>query len=1121
MKQSLANFVKPVPRYARASNLELDADNPVVSDYHLIDAGMEVLDRLFRAKVPALIVSGPYGSGKSTFALFLDALLGTDAQSTSSAAREKLHRESAELASLLLDYLQSLAPKGGPVRAIATGRTESLSTLVSRALRRGAARHAGLPTSLRDRIERVSGTKSPGAAAVDLYREVSAHAPVWLILDELGLVLDAETARSDSELWLLQELAEAVARPEPGMPSGVLIGLQHRSLAEQLEGAAAPSGWRKIQGRFEEVPFVESREAVFSLIPRVLQRDAPASVELAIRTSSRRGYERAESLGLAPFLPGGEAALNAAYPLDPAVLVVLPDLTSYYGQRERTLLAFLAGGEPHSVADFLENHLSAERPLPTLGLPELYSFFVGSGSHRIGPAGRVSRWSEIERRIREAGHLEPLEAATARAVGLLNLVGRGGAARASGAVLDFAVPGSGSAIERLVRAGLITYRSTSDEFRVWEGSDVDIEAATARYEAIAASRTLAEVLNDLAPLSPVIAAAHSEKTGVLRSFERRFIQDSDGTLATAHDGVFAYRLSDRASIRSPTLPTIQLTGVNIEELRRLALRTAALRDLQEDEQVRADWVASREVRDRLAMSLDALRGAIDERFAPNVASPRLVVRNRREPLLDGPLSRLASVAADRVFDKTPLVENEMFSVDQLTSQGARARSLLFAAMIDHAGEKSLGLNRSGPEGAMYVAALERTGIHRPGDATFDVDPRSPMAPAWMAIEAAMTPSHAAPVDVERILSGLEAPPIGLRRSLTPILWLAYMLKHSEDYGVFERGSFAPRITADLMDRLVKAPSTFTVRFYATAGPRTSYLATLATTLGFAQQGPPTVLAVTRTMVASIRQLPPTTLRTGAVGSRAIAVRQAILGAREPDALLFNALPMAVEAQPVAISGQFDSTIAERVGDALRELGRSYWAVLREAEHDLADAFALPDGPNLRTDLRVTAALVARHVIDPSLRGFLQAIIDTDRNQEEWLGAIAIAAGTPPIKEWADESRELFRLRTRQLARAHLRLVLLYTDLGERHPDDTFTARRVTVTDPGGTETSRVVWFDNETKARMTPIVDKLLVRAQRIVGPGAAGVLMAILAERLPRADQEDLEPSDGEEPSDGARRAS
>ena len=235
--------------------------------------------------------------------------------------------------------------------------------------------------------------------------------------------------------------------------------------------------------------------------------------------------------------PGG-------YPLHPLAVAVLPELCSRYGQNERTLFSFMAGGEPLAVPSFLATAMwSYDSPLPFVGLDRVYDYFLDSTGSSIGASATVSRWLEIETRIRDTVGLNVTELRALKSIGVLNLVSSAGAFRASRRVLELA---SGSstpaadltmAIASLESAGLITYRDFADEYRVWQGSDFDLEGAISVARRDCRDRSLSDLLNTAAPLDPAVAGRHSQRTGVLRIFDQRFsdLTCDDLTPPTAND----------------------------------------------------------------------------------------------------------------------------------------------------------------------------------------------------------------------------------------------------------------------------------------------------------------------------------------------------------------------------------------------------------------------------------------------------------------------------------------------------------------------------------------------------------------------------------------------------------
>lgn len=128
--------VNSVPGFRRSANIETDTDSPL-SRYTITTCAKRALDRVVATLAGkhsgrAWTLTGPYGSGKSSFALFLSALLGTE--------RTPHHRESlASIRHASPDLAQEISKirRGGRVfvPVLIAGAREPLSTAVVRAAR--------------------------------------------------------------------------------------------------------------------------------------------------------------------------------------------------------------------------------------------------------------------------------------------------------------------------------------------------------------------------------------------------------------------------------------------------------------------------------------------------------------------------------------------------------------------------------------------------------------------------------------------------------------------------------------------------------------------------------------------------------------------------------------------------------------------------------------------------------------------------------------------------------------------------------------------------------------------------------------------------------------------------
>ena len=245
------------------------------------------------------------------------------------------------------------------------------------------------------------------------------------------------------------------------------------------------------------------------------------------------------------------------YPLHPIALLALPELCGQLGQHGRTLFSFLASAEPNTARSFLEATAvpKPQQALPVITISDLFDFFAGAGQAMALSIGG-SRWREIHERVREAANLDDGDLAVLKAVGLLNLMGNALGLRASADLVAFALSDPAAPadaqwrarLEDLEARGFLTFRSFADEYRLWQGSDVDLRGRVSDAREQLRSTNAADLLGRLQSDNPIIAARHSQEVGMLRYFAVSYTDDGSKASpepAQERPGGWPRRLSPR------------------------------------------------------------------------------------------------------------------------------------------------------------------------------------------------------------------------------------------------------------------------------------------------------------------------------------------------------------------------------------------------------------------------------------------------------------------------------------------------------------------------------------------------------------------------------------------------
>ncbi|MET9950546.1 ATP-binding protein [Streptomyces sp. NPDC006339] len=1151
----------------RSTNLERDVTD-ALHDPYVGARAVDVLERIASAladqrRTRAWSFTGPYGSGKSTLSNFIDALLGRDAKRRSEAERI-LDEASPALAQRLAAARDAIAPEGF-LGGVATARREPLVATLARALHTAAERRWGkrVPKAIAAALAASADPDSAGAKVIlDAVTALTADGqqPLLLVIDEFGKTLEHlashhEFADAQNDLFLLQELAEKSAGPN-GLPVYVMT-LQHLSFMDYASRSSElkTREWAKIQGRFEDITFVPHHGDSLHLLRRRLDHSAVSPVGKAlIATSAHASAEIWTEHGLGVLAELGPEHFADLYPLHPITALAAPILAAQIGQHDRSLSGFLNSGEPNTVRHSLARHSTEEADhASTVRLPQLYDYFLNSGRTTLLASANASRWIEVDARIRDANGLPDADQDILKTIGVLNLIDSDGALSATAPMIHFALhdptevadPDAFTALEErladLVRRGFVVHREFSGEYRVWQGTDVDIDG---RLKEIISHFDDASVIDRLGGLVPqaFVAGRHSQVTGMMRVFYTAVSGSETKTVAAPDelrepaDGLVVFHLgtqANRPNVDSP-LPVLVGTTPQPDVVLTTATYLVALKELSNDQGL--DHVARREVTERIVQAEAELLELMQDAFYPPSSDASWSLWHSgiapgEEPaasdLTARSLSGLVSLACESVYPHTPHIRNEMLGRHVLTSQAAQARGILLTAMLSASGQKNLGFKDGyKPERAMYSGALAYLGLHREnGVAQAESQQESLLPygfsspgeghehaqPAWNALNEVLTGATER-LSIEEVIRTLMSPPFGLKAGVIPVFLVPALVIRRHDVALFEEGTYLPRLTVDVVERLVKGPGRFSVKYTpAGDGQRGSIIKKLMVSLGV--EAPrskalrnPDLLAVASALITRVADLNKYARTTKNISADARAVRATIAKAVDPDELVFHALPKALGLPEVPAgtrtNAEAANTYVERLTAAADELVAIESRLRAEVVRVLAKEFRLPtELSELRTQLAARLRGFADAVLTPDLRGFVDFVLSDSLEDDDWLEPIVVRLTNSALGDWDDHEAKVFPQKARAMAAALDRVGHLHHAGREvRSREEKLDAQLLTLTDSAGVEQRTLIYVPEQARGEADTLAADVLKRAEKALGPDGARILLAALAQRVTEA---------------------
>lgn len=288
---SLVNKIRVNTQYTRSINLERDSEScstphAYVPTSRALDTLGRILSTMHDGPGPrAWALVGPYGSGKSAFGLFVSDLFGPGELKATQHAQDVLNTASPELAQHLTK-LKSNSP--GHCVAVLTGSPEPMGQRLVQALASAAEafwqRRKGVKPAILTRLQSAAGTPEPTASSLlDLVADLqdalarAKSTGLLIIIDELGKFLEYEARhRSATDVYFLQAVAERAGRAS-AVPLHFMV-LMHQAfeIYSQGFGEQLRNEWKKVQGRFEAIPFVESAEQTLRVVHAAITHDLAA-----------------------------------------------------------------------------------------------------------------------------------------------------------------------------------------------------------------------------------------------------------------------------------------------------------------------------------------------------------------------------------------------------------------------------------------------------------------------------------------------------------------------------------------------------------------------------------------------------------------------------------------------------------------------------------------------------------------------------------------------------------------------------------------------------------------------------------------------------------------------------
>ena len=1011
----LADRVKVSRRFQRAIRIDTDLNDRDALEGFVCPRSFGVLLENMARHVSergqgAFTWTGPYGSGKSSLAIALSALLNRDRAMRMRAAR-LIGKDTTAI------IRKALPPRtsGWQILPI-VGRRDRPEQVVGEALESRELVRGNVP--LRWHEKQVLDKLSDIAA-----RDPKSSGGLLLLVDEMGKFLEG-AARDMADVYFFQQLAEIASRSSGRL---IVVGILHQAFDEYSHRLSREmrEEWGKIQGRFIDLPVNTGVDEQIALLGKAIESDHESTLPSPLSESIAALTNRAASEDVPQLL-------ESCWPLHPIVACLLgPISRRRFGQNQRSIFGFLNSTEPRGFQDFLRNAQDGELYLPD----QLWDYLRFNLEPSIMASPDGHRWAlavDALDRCEAMGGGE-LHLLLLKMIALVDLFKERSGLVANDAVLRLALPHCDAtaikeALEALQAWSLLIFRKFNGSYSVFEGSDFDIDDAVGRVLA-----TLPEVdfhkLNEIAGLQPIVAKRHYHETGALRWFDVAI-----APLADIRAKVTGYRPLDGAvgtfllavlTQGEPDNLASHIAQSAIQEVQDWDLViglpqgtwdfTSLAKELLAVEQVRAeapdlqgDRIARREVEARIA----ALRGYMASELSRALDSAHWYSQELRgEQCNQARRNTVASRLAKSRFCSSPELRNELLNRVKPSSNAAAARNALLRRMVQNEGEERLGIEGYPAEGGLFDSILKASGVYCKVDqewrfvAPTTGDDRRNLAPAWQAAAELLESNRDRTVSLAEIYDIWREPPFGIKDGLMPVLAAAFILSKRRELAFYRQSIFQSHISDLDMEYLARDSSSVQLRWMDLSDEARALLSEMA---GIVRDLDPAntlpdlePIDVARGLVAIYDSFPDWVGRTQGLSANAKQVRQLFKQANDPNSLIFDDIPRRLSDGSGLDKDTTLRHIFDNVRSGLTELRDAYPAMLRRLRETLLAELQVPNAsPSLLAELRARAENVRQLSGDHRQEAFIVRLSYFHGSDQDMESLGSMATNKPPAT-WVD------------------------------------------------------------------------------------------------------------------------
>ena len=691
-----------------------------------------------------------------------------------------------------------------------------------------------------------------GFDIVDLYEDIAVKLKakgfdgVYVVYDEFSKYLESNISTSkNSDIKLLQDFAEKCDRS--GNTQMHLMLISHKDIANYIDSNLPKDkvdGWRGVSGRFKHLNLHNNYAQMYEIITAVIRKDQARWTKFKKNNQALFDdlKDRYSKNGLIDKHDKEEIinAVEGCYPLHPISTFILPRLSEKVAQNERTLFTFLSSEDKFTLPTFLKQW----RNDFVLLTPDLIYDYFEPLFRKEPYTSEVHKMYKLTASVLRKVENKSLHSKIIKTISLIYLVEQ---FERLPPIVDMIVDAFRDSVNSpkiihdvlndLIEKECVVYLKRSNHYlKIKETSGENIQEEIAKYiQQRLLNTSVPDILNASNFDSFMYPTAYNDNNDIIRYFDFVFI-DSECYWETENwnariagseaDGViFAVIPKNQSEInklskdiqsgRTRHNRIVFILPKRFQDVRKDSIDYAAVTALK------AEAIEDEILGDEYEIYVEDLSEVIGS-FINGYARPENgnacyyyngeQYNFRRKAQLSG----LLSDVCEKLFFRTPHINNESINKNELPTVAINSRTKILAGLLANELAPNLGLVGTGQDISIMRSTLIQTGIleNTETSPTIQLAPSDDRMSSMLSeissffSKKAATKGGAEFQSLYDLLTGWDNG-FGLKRGVIPIFIAAVLHLYKQNLVVLYRGNEV-KITPELLNDINESPQNYSV-----------------------------------------------------------------------------------------------------------------------------------------------------------------------------------------------------------------------------------------------------------------------------------------------------------------------